>query len=244
MDTGVAEAARKLAVDSIAFINAKESADALIALAAEGSPVREQADLVAAQPQRGRMVFDGAQTGPSGKRYHLEKEVKLQAITVPEKPKELKFSVKDVLALKGDAAKGKQLAGRCVMCHQIDGQGAEYGPALKGFGQRQPAEIVARSIVDPSFDISHGFDGHAIQLKNGDWIDGLILAEGDTVKIRSTGGVTQDVPKGMIKSRKADGSLTHAQRRPARSQRTGRGRHCRVDEDLLRIRNADFSPQM
>jgi len=114
----------------------------------------------------------------------------------------MKFTTEQVMALKGDAAKGKQLAGRCVMCHQIDGQGPEYGPALKGFGQRQPPEIVARSIVDPSFDISHGFNGHAVELTNGEWIDGLILADGDTVKIRSTGGVTQDVPKDMIKSRK------------------------------------------
>jgi len=33
------------------------------------------------------------------------------------------------------------------------------------------------------------------------WNDGLILAKGDPVKIRSTGGVTQDLPKDMIKSR-------------------------------------------
>ena len=201
MDSGLSEEARKLAVDSIAFINAKESADALISLAAEGSPVREQAIWWLRNRNDGEWSSMGLQPVLAEKGI-LEKKVKIQSITVPEKPKEIKFSVKDVLALKGDAVKGKQLAGRCVMCHQIDGQGAEYGPALKGFGQRQPADIVARSIVDPSFDISHGFDGHAIELKNGDWIDGLILAEGDTVKIRSTGGVTQDVPKDMINSRK------------------------------------------
>jgi cytochrome c2 len=44
-----------------------------------------------------------------------------------------KVTVAEVLKLKGDAVKGKQLAPRCVMCHQIDGQGAEHGPALKGF---------------------------------------------------------------------------------------------------------------
>ena len=201
-DSGLSDAARKLAVDSIAFINAKESADALISLAADGSPVREQAVWWLRNRNQGEWSSMGLQKVLEEKNI-LEKKVKIQAITVPAKPKKLNFSVKEVLALKGDGAKGKQLAGRCVMCHQVDGQGAEYGPALKGFGQRQPAEIVVRSIVDPSFDISHGFEGKTLQLKNGDRIDGQILSEGKTIKIRSTGGVTQEVPKGMIKSRKA-----------------------------------------
>ena len=200
-DSGLSEEARKLAVDSLAFINARPAADALIGLAAEGSPVKEQARWWLKNRNEGEWSGMGLHDALAEKGI-IGKEVKLVQITVPEKPKEMKFTVEDVMKLKGDTAKGKQLAGRCVMCHQIDGQGPEYGPALKGFGQRQPADIVARSIVDPSFDISHGFDGHAIELKNGEWIDGLILAEGDTVKIRSTGGVTQDVPKEMIKSRK------------------------------------------
>ncbi len=200
MDSGVAEAARKLAVDSIAFINAKESADALISLAAEGSPVREQA--VWWLRNRSDGEWSSMRLRPVlEEKGILSEKAEIQAITVPEKPGNLNFTVEQVIALKGDAAKGKVTAGRCVMCHQVDGQGAEYGPALKGFGQRQPADIVARSIIDPSFDISHGFDGHAIELNDGKRIDGLILSEGDIIKIRSTGGITQEVPKGMIKSR-------------------------------------------
>jgi putative heme-binding domain-containing protein len=106
------------------------------------------------------------------------------------------------MALKGDAARGKVVAARCIMCHQIDGAGPDYGPNLKGFGSRQAPDIVARSIVDPSFDISHGFEGSAINLKDGKWIDGHIVADGDPVVIRSTGGVTQRVPKSQIASRK------------------------------------------
>ena len=106
------------------------------------------------------------------------------------------------MALKGDAARGKIVAGRCIMCHKIGDAGPEYGPALKGFGSRQPPEIVARSIVEPSFDISHGFEGTAIQLKDGKWIDGRIISDGNPVVITSTGGFTQKVPKKQIASRK------------------------------------------
>ncbi len=132
----------------------------------------------------------------------LPEQVKPQQLTVPAKPESMKFTTEEVLALTGDSARGKQLGGRCVMCHRIDAQGPDYGPNLRGFGQRQPPEVVARSIVHPSFDISHGYDGHTIELTNGDLIDGVVLSEGELIKVRSTGGVTQDVPKEMIKTRK------------------------------------------
>ncbi len=200
-DKGVSEEGRKLAVDSLAFIKSRPAADALISLAAEGSPVRDQASWWLRNRNDGEWSDMGLQPALVEKGI-VGKKVELVEITVPAKPTEMKYTTEQVMALKGDAAKGKQLAGRCVMCHKIDEQGPDYGPALKGFGQRQPPEIVARSIVDPSFDISHGFDGHAVQLKNGKWIDGLILSEGKNVMIRSTGGITQEVPKGMIKGRK------------------------------------------
>ena len=127
---------------------------------------------------------------------------KIVAAVMPPKPEATKFSAKDVLALKGDAEKGKQLAARCLMCHKIDGNGSDYGPDLKGFGQRQPADVVARSIVDPSFDISHGFDGHTLVLNDGKRIDGLILSQGRTVSIRSTGGLDQEIPRKEIRENK------------------------------------------
>jgi len=199
--SGLSDEARKLAVDSLAFINTREAADALISLAVEDSVVRDQA--VWWLKNRSEGEWSGMNLDPVLREKGIvNKPAKLVSITVPEKPDETKFTVADVMKLKGDAAKGKQLAGRCVMCHQIDGKGAQYGPALKGFSKSQPPEVVIRSLVDPSIEISQGFEGHTIQLKNGDWIDGLILSEGKTVTIRSTGGVSQDVPKGEIKKRK------------------------------------------
>ncbi len=199
-EPALAEGAKKLAVDSIAFINAKESADALLVLAADGSPVRDQASWWLRNRAEGEWASMNLM--PILKEKGIIREAaKLVAVTVPEKPKEMKFTVAEVLKLKGDATRGKTAAARCIMCHQVDGNGVDYGPSLKGFGKSQPAEVVARAIVDPSFDISHGFEGRTIQLKNGVKIDGVILTDGETVKIRSTGGTTQEVPKGMIKKR-------------------------------------------
>lgn len=192
---------RKFAVDSIAFIKSKNSAEALMDLAAEGSPVRGQALWWLQNRSDGEWASFGLQADME-KRGLLEKAVPLVAMIVPLKPASMKFTVADVLALQGDATRGKLAAGRCVMCHQINGVGPDYGPALKGFGSRQAPEVVARSIVDPSFDISHGFEGTTIQLKDGKSIDGRIISDGNPVVIASTGGATQRVPKNQIESRK------------------------------------------
>jgi putative heme-binding domain-containing protein len=192
---------RALAVDSIAFIKSPESAVALMDLAAEGSPVREQAMWWLINRSQGEWASFKLRPELE-KRGLLEKPVTLVEMLVPAKPESTRYSVADVMALKGDAARGKISAARCVMCHKIDAAGPDYGPELKGFGSRQPPEVVARGIVDPSFDISHGFEGTAIRLKDGKWIDGRIIADGDPVVIASTGGVTQKVPKNLIVERK------------------------------------------
>ena len=207
LDGSLSEAQRKLAVDSIAFINAKASADAMMDIAAQDGPVKDNAKWWLNNRSDGEWASLNLKPELE-KRGIIAKPVELQEVIVPAKPASTKFTVADVLALKGDAAKGKAAAGRCVMCHKIDGAGPDYGPDLKGFGQRQPPEVIAKALVDPSAEIALGFEGTGIELKNGKWIDCLVVADGDPVTVKSTGGAVQKVPKGMIKSRsKLDRSL-------------------------------------
>ena len=192
---------RKLAVDSLAFIHSKSAATALMDLAAADSPVREMALWWLVNRSEGEWASFNLRPELEN-RGLIEKPVTLVEVLVPAKPASTRFTVADVLALKGDATRGKVAAARCVMCHQIDGVGADYGPELKGFGSRQPPEVLVKSIVEPSADISQGFAGTAIQLKDDRWIDGHLIADGDPLVIRSTGGVTQRVPKDWVKHRK------------------------------------------
>ena len=126
----------------------------------------------------------------------------LQAIEVPE-PQPTKLPpLAELLRLKGDAVRGKQVATACQTCHRIGGEGTDYGPDITSFAKMQTREVVLRSIVNPSADIANGFDGSAIKLKDGTEIHGLILAGGDPVIVRPTAGVTQTVPAARIESRK------------------------------------------
>lgn len=197
----LSEEQRKLALDSIAFIKSGASAEALMDLAAEGSPRRDQAKWWLVNRSEGE--WRSLNLRPEmEERGLVEKPVALVEVIIPAKPASLNFSVADAMALRGDAARGKLAAARCVMCHQIDGVGIDFGPSLKGFGSRQAPEVVAKAIIDPSADISHGFEGTALHLKDGRWIDGKVIADGDPVVIQSSGGLTQKVPKNQLASRK------------------------------------------
>ena len=87
------------------------------------------------------------------------------------------------------------------MCHQINGQGVEFGPNLEGWGRSQPGDIIAQALIEPSKDIAHGYEGTTLITKDNIRIDGLVLADGEFVMIKSLAGLTQIVPKAKIKSR-------------------------------------------
>lgn len=196
-DASLTQEQRDFAIESLAFINDKSAADAIVTLT-ENPLAKKQATY---------WLFQNAMGEWSG--YDLYAELKKRGIYDPDqitvteikvpKGKDPKFSVKEVLALKGDAAKGKTTAMRCVMCHEFHGTGVNYGPNLKGWGKGQSAEVIARAIIEPSADIAHGYDGTNLMLKDGRRIDGLVFGWTDPTSITSTGGVTQLVPKKLIK---------------------------------------------
>ena len=114
-------------------------------------------------------------------------EVPRPAATVPE------LSIDEIAKLTGDAARGKNVVTRCVMCHSINGAGAELGPALDGWGRGKSPEVIATAIVRPDAEIAQGYDGTEIATKDGLTIQGLLIKEGDPLMMRN-GRVTQIIP--------------------------------------------------
>jgi putative membrane-bound dehydrogenase-like protein len=201
-------AERRLALDTLAFIKDASAARAMLAAAKDkASPVHADAMWWLVN----RSTNDWAEFGITGE---LKKQgifdpdaVKLITIETPP-PMPSAITVDDVMKLKGDVQHGQSLTVRCVMCHQLNGQGVEFGPNLQGWGISQPSEIIAQALIEPSKDIAHGFDGVSITCKDGTKIDGMVLSEGDILIIRSMGGQTQFVAKEKIASRrKMDRSL-------------------------------------
>ncbi|MDB4546358.1 c-type cytochrome [Akkermansiaceae bacterium] len=189
--------ARAFAIESIAFIEDPKAAQAMLNLA-DNPLTKKDASYWLFRNMTGDWRDYGLREDLKKRGIYDEDKVELTAITVPKQEKP-KFSVQDVLALKGDAAKGKSTAMRCIMCHEFEGAGINYGPSLKGWGTAQPADVIARAIVEPSADISHGYGGATLLLKDGRKIDGLAGSNSDPTSITSTGGITQLVPKKLIK---------------------------------------------
>jgi putative heme-binding domain-containing protein len=88
------------------------------------------------------------------------------------------------------------------MCHKIGDTGVDYGPDLTSFGKQQPSEVIINAILNPSADISHGYEGSEIKTTDGLTIVGMVLSEGDPVIVKCLGGQTQTIAKSRIASLK------------------------------------------
>ena len=193
---------RREALESIAFVRSGSAANAMVDIA-NFSPEKELAERAGFWVNWNNDRW-WKSYNPSDKIKGGKTRQKLVSVVVPEEKDRSDLpSVAEILKLKGDATRGKAVAGRCISCHVIGDLGLDVGPNLTGFGKRFPAAVVAKAIVDPSAEISLGFEGeHLKTAKEGLDIMGLVLADGDPVIVRSMGGITQAIPAHDLKSRK------------------------------------------
>ncbi len=193
--------ARKLAVDTIAFTRTQSAANAMAELLKESGLVKELA--TAWLLNRAGGEWKDFNVMPLLKQHGIydPDKVEIQDLQVPLAPKIELPSAKDIAKLKGNPATGKLIATACATCHRIEGTGVDYGPELRGWVANQSVEAFIDAVRDPSGSIAHGYDGEIVRLKDGREIHGLIYSQGDPLMIRSTGGVTQLIPKKMIKGK-------------------------------------------
>ena len=197
----VSKAQRKQAMDALAFIHIQSSSEAMLTLAQLDTPLKAGATWWLMNRANNKWQDFGLMAKLKDRGIYDPAKVVIQEIVTPEPDAAQKsaLSIESVLALKGDETKGKMTSARCIMCHEIGGMGIQFGPALDGWGKNQTAEVIARSIIDPSADIAHGFDAHEIKTKDGKTIHGLVIQEGNPTIVTSMGGVTQIIPKEKIK---------------------------------------------
>ena len=190
-------AVRKASVVALAFVEGKAGANAMLDLAAGSSGVSSDAiwwlmNRKDSNWKEFRILDELKKRG-----LYSENQKLVAAPAPPAVPNTLKLE--EIAALKGDPAKGQIAAARCLTCHKIGVGGVDLGPALNGWAKTQTTEVIIRSIIDPSADIAHGFDGWEMKTKNNLDIAGLVLVQGNPTIIRSMGGLTQTVPKGRIR---------------------------------------------
>jgi putative heme-binding domain-containing protein len=196
-------AERRLAIDTIAFVNDPAASKAMLTLAEPNSDLREAATFWLLNRQSGEWVAHGLRPALKAAGIYDPDAIVLKEAVMPKPAADLpELSVDEIGRLTGDAARGKNTATRCLMCHSVGGAGSELGPALDNWGRGKAAEVIATAIVRPSAEIAHGYDGTTIQTKDGLTIQGVLIKEGDPLMMRSMGGVTQIIPADRVATRR------------------------------------------
>lgn len=113
------------------------------------------------------------------------------------------FDPADILALKGDPERGKQIfltdsAAQCKTCHKVDGTGIDIGPDLSKIGTKYPKPDLLRHTVDPSREIDPKFASFLLETKAGQVYSG-ILVEKSPQEV-----VLKDARNELIRVRAAD----------------------------------------
>jgi len=200
------DANRKRALTAIGYNATQEAADAMLEVAAKtDKAVKAEALWWLLNRKDSSWKDFGVNAALKARGIYDPEAVELTGATIPaaEAPK---FTVADVLALKGDVTRGgEKFASVCSSCHRAGDVGTEYAPSLTGWAKRQTTEVFLNSVINPSADIAQGFNGTQLKLKSGDEIHGLVLSEGDPLIVQSAGGLTQTVPRNRIAERKGLG---------------------------------------
>jgi putative membrane-bound dehydrogenase-like protein len=197
---------RKAAVVALAFNGTRDAVNGILDTA-EKSDGPTKAEAVWWLLNRKDSAWQGYALDAELKRRRIydADAVEIVASSMPDAGDAKAPTAAEVTALKGDARRGLEQMNRCLMCHRIGKDGSDVGPDLTGFGRSQTREVLVQAILNPSAEISHGFDAHLVTTKDNQRIEGIVLSDGNPVVIVSAGGLTQMIPKKLVAEQKALG---------------------------------------
>ncbi|MDJ1471177.1 c-type cytochrome [Cytophagaceae bacterium DM2B3-1] len=107
-----------------------------------------------------------------------------------------------MLTMKGDATNGVTVfKNNCSVCHQVKGEGMDFGPKLTEIGSKLPREAQYISIMHPDAGISFGYEGYEIKLKDGSTIAGIIASKTETdLQLKMPGGIISNYKMAKVAS--------------------------------------------
>jgi putative heme-binding domain-containing protein len=174
------------------------------------SAVREGAELLLRLAEEQKLPEDTRFVASSDLNNAHWPEIKAEAAKILPLPAarnaESLPPISQLLKMNGDPTRGATVFRRdnvgCVKCHQVHGEGVDFGPNLSEIGTKLGKDALYESILDPSAGISFGYEAWQLELKNGDEAYGLISSETeDEVVIKAVGGVSTHYRKTDIAKR-------------------------------------------
>jgi putative heme-binding domain-containing protein len=103
------------------------------------------------------------------------------------------IKAEQILALKGNAARGKELffksAGlQCINCHRVVGTGSTLGPDLSQIGKKSTRAQILESILEPSKSIDPKYVTHLVETTDGKVHTGLLAEKTESEVVLKTVG--------------------------------------------------------
>ena len=110
----------------------------------------------------------------------------------------------ELLAMNGDATKGiKVFKTNCSVCHQVNGDGMDFGPKLSEIGSKLPKEAQYLAILHPDAGISFGYEGWEVKFKDGSTMAGIVSSKTETdLQMKFPGGVVSNYKMADVTSMK------------------------------------------
>ncbi|MEZ4829768.1 MAG: c-type cytochrome [Bacteroidia bacterium] len=112
-------------------------------------------------------------------------------------------SIDELVADQGSPDNGKVVFGKyCQTCHQINGEGINFGPDLSQIGNKLSKSALYGAVFNPSAGISFGYEAYLFTLSDDSKILGYIFSEtDDKVDVKMMGGTVRTLNKSEIKTR-------------------------------------------
>ena len=198
---GLSEGERKAALVALAYAGSKDAVHGIVEAASKSSGMVQAHAVWWLLNRKGSVWADyNLDAALKEKGIYDPEKVEVVGMQVPPSPESKLPPIEDILKLKGDADKGKLLATACYMCHKIGDNGVDYGPDITAFARAHTSEVVLRSLIDPSAEISHGYNGSVVTTKDKVVVHGRVLSNSNPVIVQSQGGVMQMIPKNKVES--------------------------------------------
>jgi putative heme-binding domain-containing protein len=95
-------------------------------------------------------------------------------------------TIQDIAKLTGNPARGRKLfheRATCVTCHAFAGKGGSVGPDLTTIGAKFGAPALLDALLNPSANITFGYEATIVTLKNGESVTGYVVGAGDPMLV-------------------------------------------------------------
>ena len=116
----------------------------------------------------------------------------------------------ELIAMNGNTTTGQMVfKNNCSICHQVNGEGMDFGPKLSEIGSKLPKEGQYLAILHPDAGISFGYEGWEVRFKDGSTMSGIVSSKTETdLQLKFPGGVVQNYKMADVSAmKKMDASM-------------------------------------